>query len=170
MPHALRDELDRVAKRLRTAQADVRWVRPEAMHLTLKFLGETMPEQVPPIKTALAGLADAHPFQIRLGGLGAFPHTAHPKVIWAGIEHGLTDLIRLAENIENRLTKLGWPREERPFRPHLTLGRVRSGHNRANLAALLDRPTPPFRNAITVSGAELIASTLTPAGPIYRIL
>jgi 2'-5' RNA ligase len=106
---------------------DARWVRPESLHITLKFIGEQTPEQVAAITERLRRI-EGSAFQIRCGGYGFFPTAKAPRVFWIGIQAG-PQLAELAERIDMATTALGIPRENRPYSPHLTLARAggRSG-------------------------------------------
>jgi 2'-5' RNA ligase len=109
----------------------VRWVRFDGLHLTLRFLGPTPDERIPAIERAMAAAAAGErPFRVSLGGGGAFPSPRRPRAIWLGIATGTGDLTRITQRLEDALVADGWPRDERPFRAHLTLARsdgVRAG-------------------------------------------
>jgi RNA 2',3'-cyclic 3'-phosphodiesterase len=104
---------------------DVRWVRPESLHLTLKFIGEQKPERVEAIQERLRGVEGAV-VEIRFAGYGFFPTAKSPRVFWIGIQAG-PELVELATNIDAAVAELGIPREDRPFSPHLTLARGGGG-------------------------------------------
>ncbi|MGB9071760.1 MAG: RNA 2',3'-cyclic phosphodiesterase [Terriglobales bacterium] len=104
---------------------DVRWVRPESLHLTLKFIGEQKPDRVEAIQERLRGVQGAA-VELRFAGYGFFPTPKAPRVFWIGIEAG-PRLAELAANIDAAVAELGIPREDRPFSPHLTLARGGSG-------------------------------------------
>jgi 2'-5' RNA ligase len=106
---------------------DAKWVWPESLHLTLKFIGEQTPDQVEAITERLRRL-ESSPFEIRAGGYGFFPTAKAPRVFWIGIHAG-PQLAALAESVEAAVAELGIPQEDRPFSPHLTLARAggRSG-------------------------------------------
>jgi RNA 2',3'-cyclic 3'-phosphodiesterase len=116
----------------------VRWVRLDGLHLTLRFLGPTPEPRVPDLASAVASVArDAEPFTITIRGAGSFPPTGRPRTIWLDIRDGVESLEGLAARLDDRLAGVGWERERRPFRAHLTLARadgVRSGP--ATVAAL----------------------------------
>lgn len=102
----------------------VRWVRFDGLHLTLRFLGPTPDERVPRIERAMAvAAAGESPFRVSVRGAGAFPSVRRPRAIWLGIAGGTDDLARIAGRLEDALVADGWPRDERPFRAHLTLAR-----------------------------------------------
>ena len=163
-----------IADLRRTIPAGVRWVNSSGIHLTLKFLGATDAAIAPRIVSELsAQLAGAAPPTLSLSDLGRFPSRGNPRVIWAGVSHdsdGLDDLFR---RVESTATALGWPREKRPFRPHLTLGRVREQATAAQRRAIADAiaavsltPAPAW----PVATVRLYRSQLTPQGAIYSSL
>jgi 2'-5' RNA ligase len=104
---------------------DVRWVRLDGLHLTLRFLGPTEPDRVDPTADAVARAARTAtgPFEAELQGAGAFPSGRRPRTLWIGIGRGVDELGRLAGMTSEALEAVGWPRDARPFRPHLTLAR-----------------------------------------------
>ena len=104
---------------------DARWVRPEALHITLKFIGEQKPEQVAAITERLS-LAEGKRAEIRFAGSGFFPTAKAPRVFWIGIQSG-PELAELASSVDSALAELQIPREDRPFSPHLTLARGSGG-------------------------------------------
>ena len=104
---------------------DVRWVRPESLHITLKFIGEQKPEQVDAIRERLRRI-ECRPLEIRFAGHGFFPTAKAPRVFWIGIQTG-PELAELATNIDAGVAELSIPREDRPFSPHLTLARAGGG-------------------------------------------
>ena len=158
----------------RSIPGGVRWVNPAGIHLTLKFLGDTDAEMAPRIVSGLAeALEDVEGPALSLSGLGTFPGRGSPRVIWAGVGGGADGLDELFRRVEHTAAGLGWPRERRAFRPHLTLGRVReqaTASQRRAVAeaiagvALLD--APEWR----VDTVRLYRSELTPQGAIYSNL
>jgi 2'-5' RNA ligase len=156
---------------LKQAKADVSWVKPENIHLTLKFLGEVEEERIPAIKCAIQeGLEGEGRLLLTLAGLGTFPHPRSPRVIWVGIEGEKERLSHLQERMEQAMEKVGFPREGRPFSPHLTLGRVRSARGLSDLLDLLGRQAGSGFGTIEAQSIELMQSQLHPAGAIYSIL
>ncbi len=121
-------------------QRGVRWVRLDGLHLTLRFLGPTPEERVPELAEAIRVAAtDGRPISLAISGAGAFPSSGRPRALWLGIVDGMDELARLAGRLDDALAGVGWDRETRPFRAHLTLARadgVRSGP--AAVAALTD--------------------------------
>jgi 2'-5' RNA ligase len=103
---------------------DVRWVRLDGLHLTLRFLGPTLDDRVGPATDAVAIAARAQaPFDIRIGGAGVFPPVGRPRALWLGLHDGADELAGLAESVDRALVASGWVLETKPFRPHLTLAR-----------------------------------------------
>jgi RNA 2',3'-cyclic 3'-phosphodiesterase len=103
---------------------DVRWVRMDGLHVTLRFLGPTDPDRIAELKAAVATAATGgQPFELGLAGAGAFPNPTRPRVLWLGLEHGLSALNELTVRLAGSLAAHGWPHDDRPVRPHLTLAR-----------------------------------------------
>jgi 2'-5' RNA ligase len=132
---AARDEIVALVETVREAAdpsvRDVRWVRLDGLHLTLRFLGETPEDVVDGVIVAVDEAARGRsPFPVVVTGAGAFPSMARPRTLWLGVADGSDELAELAARLDDRLAVAGWPRSERPFRAHLTLARsdgVRSG-------------------------------------------
>ncbi len=171
LPLEERDRLQRAAGVLRAAHLPVRWVQADALHLTLKFLGEVPEERAGEIESALdAAAAGYAPFELELRGLGGFPNLANPRVVWVGV-HAPPELARLAAAVEEAMADLGFPREGRAFTPHLTLGRAerdaRAGQFRelGRLAAAFD-----FAAQVPARSVDLMRSHLSPRGARYERL
>lgn len=129
LPEAVRAALAEAAARLRRAapRADVRWVPPASLHLTVRFLGEVSEALLADVIRTLRPVAAAtDPIPLGLAGLGVFPGPARPRVVWAGVETGRAAVGRLAGAVEEAVRPLGFPAEVRPFAGHVTLARVRS--------------------------------------------
>jgi RNA 2',3'-cyclic 3'-phosphodiesterase len=129
-----RDRIAAIVEQVRgtePAGRGVRWVRLDGLHLTLRFLGPTPESRIADLAEAIsAAAADTGRIGLRIAGAGAFPARGRPRALWLGITDGADRLGALAARVEAALERAGWPREERPFRPHLTLARadgVRSG-------------------------------------------
>jgi 2'-5' RNA ligase len=153
---------------LQNLEWPVRWVSDQAVHLTLKFFGEVTSDRVEPIEElvqiATAGLK---PMPMTLLGGGAFPSRRHPRVLRLEIEAG-PDLELLQDRLERGGEEIGFPPEGRPFRPHLTLGRVREGH-RLPPGAMDHLESLPQGTAFVADRVVLFESRLTPRGPTYAI-
>jgi 2'-5' RNA ligase len=170
-----------IVDELRGAGADVKWVEPRNLHLTLKFLGETRVSDLPRLGAAFREVAGRRaPFELELTGVGAFPNDRRPRVIWLGVSEGREFLIGLARATEEACAALGWAREERPYQAHLTLGRVapprgnRPEHGVPAGLAELSRALEEARDAragrMPVSRVVLVQSDLKPGGPVYTVL
>ena len=151
----------------------VRWVDPGGIHLTLKFLGNVDSHVVDGLLQAMEHSArefGQNSFHLNLSGLGVFPNSREPRVLWAGVDGDLENLKRLQNLADQHISDLGFAREHRPFRPHLTIGRVRdqvlSGERR-KIGEVLQRATLPPTDTWEVKEVHLIRSTLTPGGAIY---
>ena len=143
----------------------VRWIAPRNAHLTLKFLGDVQEEVLGDLRVILEETCDRHAtFGIELKELGAFPSARRSRIIWAGVGVGSEELRSLAADLDKALVPLGFEREERPYTPHLTLGRVRG--RPADLSPLSDTMDLNFR----VRYVELVESRLTERGAIYQTI
>ena len=156
------------------APTGVRWADPAGIHLMLKFLGNVESSRVPDVAAATARSAqETPPFQVRLSGLGVFPNERRPRVLWTGVDAGVEHLRKLRDRLEKEMADLGFPREGRPFSPHLTLGRVRDRASQeelkrigAAMATVSPGPVAPW----LVESAWLMQSHLAPDGATYSIL
>ena len=175
LPAEWTEALDMVIDDLRRSiPGGVRWVNPSGIHLTLKFLGATEAGMAPRVVSELSErLPGVTLPTLWLSGLGTFPGRGNPRVIWAGVDgdgDGLADLFRRVEDVA---TGLGWPREGRPFRPHLTLGRVReqaTAAQRRAVAEAIAGARLPAASQWRVDTVRLYRSELTPQGAIYSSL
>ncbi|MFZ0544737.1 MAG: RNA 2',3'-cyclic phosphodiesterase [Candidatus Promineifilaceae bacterium] len=144
----------------------VRWVAPENMHLTLRFLGDTPKGKLPDITAELDAITrDFQPIRLHLDEIGCFPNRKRPRVIWAGLAGETQQLNALQHRIEMAVESLGWKGEKRLFRPHLTIGRVKDS-SQANRLAWEQQLE---RKAVAVTAVNLIESLLRPHGPVYTI-
>ncbi|MCG8346789.1 MAG: RNA 2',3'-cyclic phosphodiesterase [Chloroflexales bacterium] len=178
VPEAIIAELSAIQQRLRrNTDRAVSWVKPAAIHLTLQFLGEVDSERIPAILAALEAIqqnADTQRSRIlSLAPIGAFPNLRRPQTIWAGVGGDLAALERLYHTLASALELLGFSPETRPFRAHLTLGRVRreaTEYQRAALGAAIAALSPPHPITWQSGSPILYQSTLTPQGAIYQAL
>jgi len=170
-PEETRKALEDIQKELKQCGAGVRWVKPSSIHLTLKFLGNIHPTQVEDIALAVAQeVRDEPPITLGAAGLGAFPGRRKPRVIWIGMEGEVQRLTRIQARVENALEPLGFVREKRPFRPHLTIGRVKDHRKlQALIDAMAELKIPKF-DSFDVTEIILYKSDLRPTGAIYTKL
>jgi len=172
-----------VLERLREAQAAlrlsldgrwIRWVQPDGIHLTLRFLGEVEDTKVDGLKSAIAAQAAQRAIcRFTVGGVGAFPNPERARVLWVGVNDAAGGLKVLQAGLEDALGQVGFERENRRYTAHLTLGRVRDGIGRESLAQLAQAlaASTPLEPMETSSGTViLVRSELRPGGAVYTIL
>lgn len=152
----------------------VRWTRPQAIHLTLQFLGDVAPDKIEAISSALQAVcADVAPFTFELRGVGVFPNPSRPRVVWAGIVDLGGTLVTLHKEIGRALAPLGFPPENRPFTPHLTVGRAARHASRPELAGVgtvIAGSEVGSLGRVTVDHISLMKSDLKPDGAVYTPL
>jgi RNA 2',3'-cyclic 3'-phosphodiesterase len=171
LPDALRAALATEIERLEPPARGVGWVVAENLHLTLKFLGGVEPEHLERVVAALqATAAAATPFELALRGLGAFPSPTRPRVIWAGAHRGGEAVAALAARVDDALGPLDFPREERPFSAHVTLGRLREPRRDPALAEALAAGAEKDFGRFRVEQMTLMRSDLSPRGARYTAL
>ncbi len=174
LPTAVQQGLARVQQQLKQGRPPVRWVAPDKIHVTLNFLGEIPAEQVPGVGDAAArAAAAAVPFEIEAVGIGVFPNPRRPRVIWVGLAGELDALRALQAGLSRELAALGFPPEDRPFSPHLTLGRMRQQAGLSEVRALgeaVTRTAVPSLGRWLVREVRVIRSDLRPEGPLYTTL
>ncbi|HBG60891.1 MAG TPA: RNA 2',3'-cyclic phosphodiesterase [Candidatus Omnitrophica bacterium] len=165
------NEIGKAQEHLENIDCDVKWVKTTNVHLTLKFLGEIEQKRVPKIVEKLEFLTKhIRSIRTQLSQLGAFPKIEKPKVIWIGLEDNSNEIADLVEAIDNTLTKEGFKKEEHSFKPHVTIGRIRSLKNISALANALKIYSLPQSIYQEITEIKLIKSILTPKGPIYEDL
>ena len=144
---------------------NVKWVAPENLHLTFKFLGEVKKPDIYKIMECIEMTASEFtPFSMGLNGLGFFPSENNPRVVWIGADGGADHLLEVFHTLENCLEKVGFDREARTFSPHLTIGRVRKDKK-----TVIPEGLPEFEPVrFEINSLTLMKSTLTPQGPIYE--
>ncbi len=158
-------------KRLAGYISGVRWVKENAMHLTLKFIGETSPGEVENIKAAMGyALQDCEPFEMGLSGPGVFPSSRKARVIWLGINPGADIIAAVAGALDRELAAVGFEPEKRAYRPHLTLGRLSSLAPEAEIKRLIAEERNFYTDPVLVKSAVLYQSELTREGAIYTPL
>ena len=149
----------------------IKWIRPEAMHLTLKFLGEINEEKIPQIESILKRISEKYePFPLRIKGTGYFPPKSKtPRVLWVAIEE-VEDLKRLQSNVEDEMESLGFPKERRTFHPHLTLGRVKTFSGIEETMHFLEKHRDKNFGEMEAKKITFIRSILKPTGAEYSVL
>lgn len=152
-----------------TARHSVKWVEPHNLHFTLKFIGEVGADRLVEVADAVRRAVRGGPFEVTIEGLGAFPGLRNPRVLWIGVTEGAGRLVALARAVEDALAGVGFPREARPFEPHLTIGRVRGGRDLKGLAQVLERVGDAKIGRQPVRSVAVVQSELGPRGPTYTV-
>ncbi|GAB4410848.1 MAG: RNA 2',3'-cyclic phosphodiesterase [Anaerolineae bacterium] len=154
----------------------VRWTAPENIHLTLHFLGDVAVDEVNKISDLMqAATSTCSPFALTLGGLGCFPNTRRPRIVWTGVSGQMDILLKLHRELGEGLKTIGFTPEARPYSPHLTVGRVKDDLPQrllSQLGQVLEQTQPQVGQVATLNVAEihLMQSDLKPVGPIYTPL
>ena len=171
LPASVVSLLDKVQQDIKSLRLRAKWVRPENIHLTLKFLGNIDPVDIDKIGRALSdAAADFAPATLAVGGIGFFPGLKRPRVIWVGLGGQTQLLIELQRKLEDNLAAIGFPKEKRPFKGHLTLGRIKEAVN-SNVIRQVMREFADLRgDEFVASRIILFKSDLQPSGPIYSQL
>lgn len=172
IPAGVKQMIAEAQYELKETGAAVKWVKPDIIHLTLKFLGNIEENQVQEIKEKMIESAKEVPsFSMDVTHVGVFPNLRYPRVIWVGLEEKSGKLLTFQKNIEKNLEPLGFEPEGREFSPHLTIGRVKSAKGRGRLANMLEsKQNSQFNESISVNEINLMKSELKVSGPIYTIL
>lgn len=175
LPLAVKQELTTLENALKKRCPQVvRWVYPLGIHITLKFLGDVDSDKIDEIKMAIdEATYGLSPFHLSLQEIGAFPNLNRVNVIWVGAKGELDKLTYLQKQVESNMEQLDFPREERAFSPHLTLGRVRnytSPDDHKKLGQILSQTSFTSSQVITVESVNLMKSQLTSTGAIYTRL
>ena len=171
VPQALLAKMGELQREFRRMESGINWVRPEGIHLTLKFLGSVSPEELEKLARGIAPVVAAcNPFEMRIHGLGCFPSSRNPRVIWVGIDRGGGEASSLQKAIEDTATEVGFPREARPFKPHLTLGRVRTPIGRSSFVPEMEKHKEVEIGTFLAQDVYLFKSELKPSGAVYTKL
>ena len=170
-----RQQLIDAVDRIRSQVPDgIQWANPAGMHLTLKFLGNIPASGLDPLLDCLVPVGqESDPFRLNLSNLGMFPNHRKPRVLWAGVEGNLDALSRLQQSAENAINALGYPPEQRPFRPHITLGRPRrsvSDSQLGRIGRVVSGVASPEAVSWKVRSIDVMQSELHPSGARYTVL
>ncbi|HMO53647.1 MAG TPA: RNA 2',3'-cyclic phosphodiesterase [Tepidiformaceae bacterium] len=174
VPDDVKESIGEVIEDLRTRSGSaVRWIRPEGVHVTLKFLGEVPTKKLPAVKLAIQEAVVGHsPFELEFSNIGTFGGREGLRLMWVGIAGDVLRLEALVRAVNAALAVVGFEPERRPFRPHLTLGRVRdeiSTRHRAEIEVAVGKVTVPQVSWRTAQ-VSLMRSRLTPQGATYEVL
>lgn len=162
-------QVESIMSSLVSLGGDLKPVERENIHLTLKFLGNVSTTKLEEIKSSLAEVKFP-PFSLEIKGAGAFPNLKRMNVVWVGVGEGWSQVELIYEQTENLFHQLGFTRETRPFSPHITVARVKSGRKRDEIAAFLGHLTDESFGSFPVESVRLKQSVLSPSGPRYSTL
>lgn len=166
----IKEYLASLQANLNVPETKIKWVEKNNLHLTMKFLGYISLEQTILIKSKLKEIASQYrPFIIRLSSnIGIFPTYQMPRIIWVGIKEGVNQLNELYNSIENNLSNKGFPRENKEFSGHITIGRVKFIRDKTNFIQIVKR-IGVNNLSQAVGSIDLMESKLTPNGPMYNL-
>jgi 2'-5' RNA ligase len=172
LPSDIRSKLDELQKELKQNKLQqIKWANPSGIHLTLKFLGNIDAGDIDKITGAIRESCRGYKkFTLELAELGVFPNYKRPRVIWLGVGGQMDILLKLQRQIDDKLELIGFPREKRPFSPHITLGRVRdsiTSNEQEQYGGVIQNKKYNERHIISVSSVNLMRSQLQPTGAIY---
>ena len=171
LDESIRRLINEIQNDLKKTECNVKWVKADNAHLTLKFLGNVKPKQIDEIKEILTSISqNTEAVNTHITQLGAFPKMNRPRVIWLGLHDEENEIASLASAIENELGKIGFKKENRPFKSHITLGRVRTPKNLTELANEIEDYELTEHPSQNINQIVLYKSTLTTSGPIYEAL
>ena len=167
--HEVKNKLAKAQALLAQTGADLKLVETQNIHVTMRFLGNITPQMVERVFEEMKKVQFT-PFNVQIKGLGAFPDIHHPRVVWAGITEGQDQLRSVFSQLEPKLRELGFAPDPKGFSAHLTLARVRSGRNKAELAKALTENANYDFGTIRAECLRLKQSVLSPKGPVYSTL
>ena len=170
-PSLLLQRLQALEDELKELRLDCKWVLPQRIHLTLKFLGETPFSFLENLKVSLEKIATDHSsFSFDVDRFGAFPNPRRPRILWVGRDETPPELQHLVDSLESACVGLGFQKEDRSFKPHLTVGRLRSPKNSDRLEKWVKENPLSWREEFPCERVVLFQSVLRPDGPIYTPL
>lgn len=169
----IRGRLVALRREVSRSLSDMKWTEAENLHVTMVFLGEVDDREIPQVcrlTQAAVDTAGLTAFPLCIGGLGCFPHSRRPRVLWAGVAEGRDQLMRLHTGLEEQLAEMGYRQENRPFAPHVTLGRTRSDGPVRELAALLIAKSDWQAGRQIADEIHVMGSVLRSQGPCYTLV
>jgi 2'-5' RNA ligase len=169
IPESIRTAFATLLKDFRDLAPQLKWIRPENLHVTLKFLGETDPLKLTPLQNVLSAVRSPEPVNLEFRGLGFFPNEKRPRVFWAGMEAS-ANLKTLAVDVDQAVHKLEFTPEERPYAPHLTLARISLPIIPPKLRQAIGEKSGQTFGSLRAREFHLIESKLKPAGAEYTTL
>ena len=171
LPDNIINAIGNMQKKIRRYGLKIRWVRPENVHITLKFLGDIDPEMIQSIESCLKKTCkENNPIQLLSKGIGIFPGLKRPRVLWAGIG-GDTDILKkLQQSLDDHLSTTGIPKEKRPFKGHLTVGRFKGHVDSKKLISVIKTFSTFETDPFYAEALTLYQSNLKPSGAVYSKL
>ncbi|MHC4660446.1 MAG: RNA 2',3'-cyclic phosphodiesterase [Planctomycetota bacterium] len=170
-PEELRKDLADIGTNVFAGLKGVRWVKEKALHLTLKFLGDVPMDDTAAISDAIRGvISGIEPFEIKVGGSGAFPSKSRPRIIWVGVSEETGRLEKLFNAIDKAMVSFGIAREKKRYHPHVTIGRVKGRLDSERFMPGMDELNEIDYGTLEVNGVTFFMSDLTPQGPVYTTL
>lgn len=167
----LRQKIASVQDELIKAAPAVKWVAQDNFHITVKFLGGVESSRIDTVIKAIAeAVEEIKPFEIEIGGVGAFPSPNRPKTVWVGVTKESGMLAEVAKLVEDALEKLGFERENRPFRSHITVGRVKDDRDARELGPAIKNAEAEQLGPLMVNSVAVMKSDLRREGPVYSAL
>ena len=167
----IRDRISELQAYVKKFASDVKWVEPANFHVTLKFLGDVTTAGITYVQNALDEVGTKFSaFDLTVAGTGVFPTLKRPRIVWVGVKNGREQLSVLAGAVEDALVKAGFEKEEKPFRSHITIGRIRESRPDARLVEGLNAVESDDLGAQRVSSIVLMESVLRSGGPAYKPL
>ena len=171
LPPAVTSLLHKVQQDLKRLNIRARWVRPENIHLTLKFLGDINPDDIDKIGAAMTGAAiEFPPVTLSVRGVGVFPGIKRPRIIWVGLGGGIRSLLALQNRLEQELARVGFPKDKRSFKAHLTLGRIKQSVTPAVIRQMISEYASLNSDEFICDQIFLFKSDLKPSGAVYSKL
>ncbi len=168
VPEELKERIAEAQEKIRRAGVDAKLVEPENLHFTFKFLGEVGEEKIQEIESTIEkGCANFRPFEISVAGLDAFPSRNYARAVWVGVRDGYEQIRSLMEAIDEKLSQIGFTAEKEHV-PHITLVRVHSSRNIAELLSLFENLEETEIGRMRVNEVKLMKSTLCRSGPVYE--
>lgn len=171
IPRPIREQMVRALEPLKSVRGKFNWSSTNNLHITLKFLGDCTRGRLELISKRLADIAARHrPFEMTFGGVGVFPSHAAPRIIWLGVKDGVEQLLKLSKDVTDSMEEIGFKKESRPFRPHITLARIKYLSSRDALKASIEALPQVHIDGMTADHIFLMRSQLRTKGAIYTVI
>jgi 2'-5' RNA ligase len=171
IPDAIKNNIEKLIKELGTHLTPIKWVDKKNLHLTIKFLGEVDGSRIEELKgLTKESIGEMGKLSISIKGIGVFPDSMHPRMIWVGLGNGLAKVREVSQKVEKLLSSKGFREEENEFTPHLAIGRIKSEINIISLKRFMDENKDMDLGSFDAENLSIVKSTLKPTGPVYEII